>query len=304
MATHEALAVSEMLKPKKKLMLLSHGGHIKLCGSSCSRYTFICSHTLWNQSYPAAEWFLKTLGPNVYLVNADFSSGQEAAKFFRDPFEEKGGKVVGTLFTPLGTTEYAPYLAKIKSATPKPNGIFGFLSGNDLVNFVKQYSEFGLQKENIPIVMAVGGFSPPLLPSMGDACLGHYHIFVHSNWMQNKENEAFMASYKEAFQTAEMDGSVQTGYEVGTLMVKGLDFASGNPEDTEKIIDGIEKTEYRSPRGYVRMDPNHVLNTPVYVFQVQKKNGKLIVEKIADLGNWGTPYSGSDAPGGECKMGR
>ncbi len=301
-AGHESLAVSEMLKPKKKLMLLAYGANIKLCGESCSRYTFLCGHTPWNQSYPAVDWFLKTLGKKVYLIGADYSTGHEVVKFFKEPFEKKGGQVVGSFFAPLGTTEFAPYLAKIKSASPKPDGIFGFIGGNDLVNFVKQYDEFGLRKENIPIIVGLGGFGPALLPAMGDAAVGNYHVFHYSDWLENKENEAFKTAYAKMFPGELAEESAVLGYEVGTMMVKGLDYAGGNPEDTEKIINGIEKVNYRSPRGQIKMDPNHVANVPIYIFQVVKKDGKLMLRTAASLGNFGTPYSGPDAPGGECKM--
>jgi branched-chain amino acid transport system substrate-binding protein len=301
-AGHESLAVSEMLKPKKKLMLLSYGANIKLCGESCSRYTFLCGHTPWNQSYPAVDWFLKDLGKKVYLIGADYSTGHEIVKFFKEPFEKKGGQVVGSFFAPLGTTEYAPYLAKIKSASPKPDGVFGFIGGNDLINFIKQYDEFGLHKENIPVIVGIGGFGVVILPSMGDAAIGHYHLFHYSPWLENKENEAFKAAYSKMFVGETVDESVVLGYEVGTMMVKGLDEAGGNAEDTEKIINGIEKVDYLSPRGRIKMDPNHVANVPIYIFQVQKKDGKLSLRVAANTGNWGTPYSGPDAPGGECKM--
>lgn len=301
-AGHESLAVSEMLKPKKKLMLLAYGANIKLCGESCSRYTFLCGHTPWNQSYPAADWFLKTLGKKVYLIGADYSTGHEVVKFFKEPFEKKGGQVVGSFFSPLGTTEYAPYLAKIKSATPKPDGIFGFIGGNDLVNFVKQFDEFGLKKENIPIIVGLGGFGPGLLPAMGKSAIGNYHVFHYSSWLENKENEAFKAAFVKMFPGEMADESVILGYEVGTMMVKGLDYAKGNPEDTEKIIEGIEKLDYQSPRGHIKMDPNHVANVPIYIFQVQEKDGKPFLKTVASLGNFGTPYTGPDAPGGVCKM--
>ena len=304
MAGHESLAVSEMLKPKKKLMLLAYGANIKLCGESCSRYTFLCGHTTWNQSYPAVDWFLKDIGKKVYLIGADMSTGQDIVKFFKEPFEKKGGQVVGSFFSPLGTTEFAPYIAKIKSASPKPDGVFGFLAGNDLVNFIKQYDEFGLHKENIPVVIGLGGFLEILLPSVEDAAVGHYHVWHYSLGMENKENDDFKAAYNKMFPSVPMDESVVNGFEAGTMMVKGLDAAGGNPEDTEKIIDGIEKVDYVSPRGRIKMDPNHVVNVPIYIFQVQKKDGKISIRKVADTGNWGTPYSGPDAPGGECKMSR
>lgn len=301
-AGHESLAVSEMLKPKKKLMLLSYGANIKLCGESCSRYTFLCGHTPWNQSYPAVDWFLKDLGKKVYLIGADYSTGHEIVKFFKEPFEKKGGQVVGSFFAPLGTTEYAPYLAKIKSASPKPDGVFGFIGGNDLINFIKQYDEFGLHKENIPVIVGIGGFGVAILPSMGDAAIGHYHLFHYSPWLENQENEAFKSAYGKMFSGDTVDESVVLGLEVGIMMVKGLEAAGGNPEDTEKIVSGIEKVDYISPRGRIKMDPNHVANVPIYIFQVQKKDGKLFLRVAANTGNWGTPYSGPDAPGGECKM--
>jgi branched-chain amino acid transport system substrate-binding protein len=301
-AGHESLAVSEMLKPKKKLMLLAYGANIKLCGEACSRYTFLCGHTPWNQSYPAADWFLKTLGKKVYLIGADYSTGHEVVEFFKEPFEKKGGQVVGSFFSPLGTTEFAPYLAKIKSTTPKPDGLFGFLGGNDLINFVKQYGEFGLQKEKMPIIVGLGGFDPVLLPAMGDAAIGNYHVFHYSYWLKNKENDAFKAAYSKMFPGELADGSALLGYEVGTMMVKGLEAAGGNPQDTERIISGIEKVDYLSPRGHIKMDPNHVANVPIYIFQVQKREGKFFLKTDAFLGNFGTPYSGPNAPGGECKM--
>jgi len=300
---HESLAVSEMLKPQKRLMLLSYGANIKLCGEQCSRYTFLCGHTTWNMSYPAVDWFLKTLGKKAYLIGADYSTGHEIVKFFQDPFVQKGGQVVGLIFTPLGITEFAPYLAKIKSASPRPDGIFGFLGGNDLINFVKQYDEFGLHKENIPIIVGIGGFTPFNLPSMGDAAIGHYHLFHYSPWLENKENDDFKAAFAKLFpKEPGVDESVVLGYEVGTMMVKGLDAADGNPQDTEKIISGIEKVDYMSPRGHITMDPNHVAKVPIHLFQVQKKDGKLTLKVAASTGSWGTPHTGPDAPGGECHM--
>jgi hypothetical protein len=50
------------------------------------------------------------------------------------------------------------------------------------------------------------------------------------------------------------------------------------------------------------MDPNHVAKVPIHLFQVQKIEGKLTLKVAASTGFWGTPYSGPDAPGGECKM--
>ena len=298
-AGHESLAVSEFLKPQKRLQLLAYGANIKLCGSHCSRYTFLCGHTPWNQSAPAVDWFLKDLGNKVYLIGADYSTGHEVVRYFREPFEKKGGQVVGSFFSPLGTTEYAPYLAKVKSAKIRPDGLFGFLGGNDLMNFTRQYHEFGLHQEGIPIIVGLGGYSSTFLKAFGEAGVGHYHVYHYSPFLDNPENNAFKEAYTKMY-NANVDEMDLNGYEVGTMMVKGLE-AADNPENTEAIINGIEKVNYKGPRGQISMDPNHVARVPIYIIQVVKKDGQYMHRVAANTGYFGTPY-GPDGPSGECKM--
>ncbi|MBU2550584.1 MAG: ABC transporter substrate-binding protein [Proteobacteria bacterium] len=299
-AGHESLAVSETLKSQKRLMLLAYGANIKLCGEHCSRYTFLCGHTPWNQSAPAVDWFLKDLGQNVFTIGMDYSTGHEVVRYFAEPFQKKGGKVVGEFFSPIGTSEFAPYLAKIKAADPKPDGLFGFVSGKDLITFAKQYREFGLQKDGPPIIVGLGGFAAGLLPAFGESALGHYHVFHYSPWLNNPENKVFQEAFQKMFKQLG-DESCLLGYEVGTMMVKGLDAVGGKAEDTEGIINAVEKLDYQSPRGHVSMDPNHVARVPIYVFQVQKQDGKMTLKMVADTGRFGTPY-GPDGPGGACKL--
>jgi len=92
--------VSEAIKPLKKPMLLACGANIKLCGENCSRYTFLCGQTTWNMSFPAVDWFLNTLGKKVYFIGTELSTGHDVVKFFRDPFEKKGGRWLAPFLAP------------------------------------------------------------------------------------------------------------------------------------------------------------------------------------------------------------
>src|SRR6266508_3080921 len=67
-AAHEALAVSEYCKGKKKLMLLVYGGNVKIGGENCSRYTFMVGHTIWSVSVPAVPWVAETLGKKKHML--------------------------------------------------------------------------------------------------------------------------------------------------------------------------------------------------------------------------------------------
>jgi len=297
---HESLAVSQFLKSQKRLMLLAFGGNIKLCGEDCSRYTFLCNHTPWNQSAPAVDWFLKAFGNKAFLFGSDYSVSRDVVQYFQGPFEKKGGQVVGTFFSPLNTTEFAPYLAKIQSANPKPKALFGLLSGNDCMNFLKQYDEFGLRKQGIPAIFGLGAVTKTFVGTLKDTAVGHYNVFHWSPWLDNPENKAFLAAYRKMFNEDADEQSI-CGYEVGLMMVKGLEAAGGKPEDTEGMINGIEKVDYVGPKGRVQMGPNHVAKVPVYAFKIVKKGNTYVSEMAASLGSWGTPY-GADGPGGACKI--
>ena len=56
------------------------------------------------------------------------------------------------------------------------------------------------------------------------------------------------------------------GQEVRTMMVK-VGCAQAIPRTRRKIIDGIEKVNYQSPRGDINTDPNDVANVPIYLLR-------------------------------------
>ena len=160
-----------------------------------------------------------------------------------------------------------------------------------------------MKKENIPIIVGLGGYQAGGLEAFGDSAIGHYQLFHSSLWLENKENEIFKIAHAKMFPNDMPEENGILGYELGTIMVKALDATGGDPEDAEKIVNAIEKVDYMSPRGHIKMDPNHVANVPIYIFQVQKKDGKLVHKVVANTGNWSTP-GGPDGPGGECKLGK
>lgn len=63
---------------------------------------------------------------------------------------EKGGKVLGTVWHPLGTSDFASYLLQAQSSGAK---VVAFVSGgSDFINALKQSNEFGLASGGQKIV--------------------------------------------------------------------------------------------------------------------------------------------------------
>jgi len=298
-SSHTALAVSEYCKTKKKLLLLVYGGNPKIAGSNCSRYTFQCGHTTYSVSAPGASWMFDNLGKEIFLIGSDYSSGRDICGWFKEAYLKKGGKVVGEAYPPIGTSEYAPYLSQIHHANPRPKLVAGFLLPVDTINFTKQYAEFGLKKEGIPIIFALGVYNLSCLGAAGESAEGMYDIIHWTPTLPHKENVEFMQGF-EKFAKMEAEDSVVLGYEVGTCITYGLDQAGGEP-NTEKMVDAIAKREWVGPRGRCKFGPNHSVMHTTYIRQVRRINGKLTPFAVANLGLQTTPGDAS-GPGGACNL--
>ncbi len=297
-AGHEALAVSEYCKTKQKLMLLVYGGNVKIAGENCSKYTFMVGHTVWSVSAPGSPWIVETLGKDVFMLGSDYSTGRDVVHYMELDLKKAGARIVGSAFPPFPNSEWAPYLAQIKTAKAKV--VTGFVGGSDLVNLTKQMEEFGLKRAGIVMVQSIGGFSDIQARAMGDAALGHYDVFHWSHWLTTKENQDFLAALKKFAPDDHADDGHVLGYDVGTTIVHGLDGAGGVP-DTDRMIAAIEKRKWGSPRGECSFGKNHAVVHPLYIRQVQKVGGEYRAIPVKTLAPTGTPGEAS-GPGGACKL--
>ena len=299
-AGHTALAVSEYCKSKKKLVMMVYGGNVKIAGSNCSRYTFLCGHTTYSVSVPGIPWMFENFGKEIFLIGNDYSSGRDICGWFKEGYLKKGGTVVGEVYPPLGTSEFAPFLSQIQAAKPRPKVVAGFLSSNDTINLTKQYAEFGLKKEGIPLVSCIGTYNDMNIKAIGDAAEGiAYDIHHWAPTLSHKENVKFMEGYKK-FANMEAEDSAVLGYEAGTSIVYGLD-QTGGDTNNEKLVDAIAKRQWVGPRGKCSFGPNHCIVHTTYLRQAQRVKGKLAPVVVANLGLHTTPGDAA-GPGGQCKM--
>jgi branched-chain amino acid transport system substrate-binding protein len=298
---HESAALSAVLAPKKKLLVEIFGANSYLVGKDCSPYTFMLGHTTYNLSVPMAPWFLKTLGNKVFLVGADYTTGRDAARFFKEAFEKIGGKVVGEFYSPLGTSEYAPYLSQIRNAKEKPNGVFGFYGGSDCVAFVRQFEEFGLKKEGFVYIDTMIALNMTLLPAMGDAVVGFYDCATTVPYIDNPADKVFMAAWQKAYPNNIIDEFGMLGYDAGLCLIKALDAVRGDASNTNGLASALHTIEYESPRGKVKMGVNNGTVVPVYARKVVKRDGKFRHDATF-LGYHGTPC-GAPYEWGACKLG-
>jgi branched-chain amino acid transport system substrate-binding protein len=200
---------------------------------------------------------------NVYLLNQNYSHGQQVAKFFKEGIARKRSdvKIVGEDLHPLGQVkDFAPYVAKIKQA-----GADTIVTGNwgaDLTLFVKALNDAGLKLPMYTYYAQVTG-TPTVLASGAEAEV--YQIgYGHSN--HSGEIGAMVADYKKKFND---DYYTYATYNGITMM--GAAIAKAKSSDPVKVAAALEGLSFASFAGEVQMrKSDHQLQQSMFVTKWQK----------------------------------
>ncbi|SFU17240.1 amino acid/amide ABC transporter substrate-binding protein, HAAT family [Mesorhizobium sp. YR577] len=137
-----ALAVQQVAREKNKIVLFSSASSSDLLGKSCAPTSFQWTFNTASSARSTATAILKDGGDSWYFVAADYAFGHAMVRDSTEVITKSGGKVVGTAWHPLGTTDFASYLLQAQSSGAN---VVAFVSGgSDFINVVKQANEFGI----------------------------------------------------------------------------------------------------------------------------------------------------------------
>ena len=216
---------------------------------------------------------------SVYLISADYAAGKEQVGGFREAFEAAGGKVAGESYTPFGTTsDWQPYLSEIRNSGA--GAVFTFYSGAEAVNFVKQYSTFGLAG-SLPLYGTGFLTEGSALAAQGGAAAGVKTSLHYSDSINSERNKAFVEAYQAAYDEMPTVFAVQA-YDAAAVLDAAIESA--------KSVDGVglgaalgDVGEIDSPRGPWSFDENHDPDQPYYLREVQQVDGEFRNVVIREL---------------------
>jgi branched-chain amino acid transport system substrate-binding protein len=144
-----AIAIAQVTSEKKVLHIVSGGHTDPITGSSCSWNVFrVCNSTTMD-SNAIASTLIEKFGKKWYFLTPDYAYGHSVQAGFEKMLKAAGGTSSGSL-VPLGTPDYSSYLIQAKAYNPQV--LINVMGGNDQVASLKQFVQFGLDKQ-----MAVGG---------------------------------------------------------------------------------------------------------------------------------------------------
>jgi branched-chain amino acid transport system substrate-binding protein len=284
------MGMRDKVHNSKTILIVSNAGADAISRERCSRWIFRTSFSNWQPCQPMGGWVAKNVSKEVFQIAPNYQAGKDMMAAFRETFLPAGGKVIAEDYPKLGETDYAPYLTKIRQSGAK--AVFAFFSGTDAVNFVKQYSQFGL-KQTVKLTGAGFLTEPDVLPAQGGAAVGVITGHFYTPLLDNPTNHKFVKDFRDKFFGKMPDGFACQGYDTAEVIVRALKAVNGNTQDKDKLVDAIAKVEFDSPRGRFRFDPktHNVIQPYIYVREVREVFGGLNnvpIDKVADVRDPGT----------------
>ncbi len=246
-------------------------------GQECSKNIFYSGATPNQQAEPAVEWLLKNKGKDFFLVGSDYVYPRTANTIMKEQLMVQGGKVVGEDYLPLGNTEVAPIIAKIKQAMPSGGVIVNTLNGDSNVAFFKQLKAAGITPANGYSIMSFS-IAEEEVAAIGPEYLeGTYAAWNFFQSLDTPESKAFTSAFKAKYGDNRVTNDpAEAAYMMVYLWAKAAEKA--NSVDDNKVREALIGVSFDAPEGTVTVQPNHHVEKRVLIGEVQKDGMFKILE--------------------------
>jgi branched-chain amino acid transport system substrate-binding protein len=208
----------------------------------------------------------------VATVGEDYSFPYDQVGGFMTEFCQSGGSVPRKIWVPLGTKDYASFIAQI----PKDvDAVYVALGGTDALNFTKQFDEFTGRKT--PLLGGSITVDGAIIKGLKDRVEGTVSAGPVAV-LDTPEYHEYAAALKKNFPDAGPAGLFDLGYYVNMKsLLQGLEAAGGDVsgEDT-KLRDALSSLEWTTPVGPVKLDENRQAISNNYLFKVTNGESKLL----------------------------
>jgi branched-chain amino acid transport system substrate-binding protein len=259
-----ALAVQGIAAEKKKIDIVVGAATSAITGANCTPYGFHWAFDTHALAVSTGGALVKTGGDTWYFITVDYAFGHALEKDTSDVIKAEGGKVLGSVLTPLNTSDFSSFILQAQSSKAKIVGLAN--AGQDTVNSIKQAAEFG--------VVAGGQRLAALLMTLAE---------VHGLGLQAAQGLVLTESYYwdlndrtrefgERFfkRTGRMPNMIQAGTYSATLQYLKAVKAAGTKEADAvvKKLKELPVDDAFTANGHVQANGRMV--SDLYLFEVKK----------------------------------
>lgn len=148
-----ALAANNLVLAKNKILLATAAASDSLTGKDCSPNLVQWLPDTYSNSRTIASLLTKSGLDTWFFVSVDYALGHALVNSASRAIAENGGKVLGAVKHPLGTSDFASLLLQAQASNAKVLAIAS--PGADMANLVKQSHEFGLKMKTAVFLLYI-----------------------------------------------------------------------------------------------------------------------------------------------------
>jgi branched-chain amino acid transport system substrate-binding protein len=238
------------------------------------KWTWVTGGTLGQCSYPVGIYTYEDLGYRRSATLAtDREVGHEFIEYFATAFEGLGGKVIQQQWFPPGTTQFAPYVAKIEKA----DFLATWIGDADGIAGFPTIRQMGIK---MPIVQVNHGsllLSPKGVRQIGDSVVGVITAGNYVSTLATPGNKEFVQAYEKRY-----------GIKPGTFAGQGMAAAqvavaalkkTGGDTTPEKLRDALMEP-VDTVMGHIEFTSDRCGINPIHIVQIQPDFSYKVLKSI------------------------
>jgi branched-chain amino acid transport system substrate-binding protein len=260
-----ALAVSDIVREKNKVMIGSGAGTALLTGAKCSPNTVHWTYDTWALGHGVARGVLANGGKSWFFITADYAFGHDLEKQASDEVKADGGTILGSVRHPIGNSDFSSFVLQAQASRADVVALAN--AGGDAVNTIKQAADFKLgDKQKIVALI----FDLQSVPAIGLKTAQGLTALNAFYWDTNEATREWSKRYQARHPKKMMPNHMQAGVYSATLhYLKAVDKV-GSPADGAAVVAAMKAMPTDDPlfgKGSIRQDGRKI--HPMYLLQVK-----------------------------------
>lgn len=259
-----ALAVEEVSRQKKKLVLFNGPASSDITGKNCSAYAAHWNYDTYALSHVTGSAVVKAGGKSWFFIGADYAFGHALERDTAQVVESEGGKVLGAVYAPINTSDFSSFLLQAQASKADIVGLAN--AGGDTTNSIKQGSEFGITRGGQKFAALLMFITD--VNALGLKAAQGLQFTTAFYWDQNDETRAFSQRFIK--QVGHMPTMVQAGVYSATMHYLKAVKALGNKDPLAVMAKMREMpiNDFMTHNGRLRIDGRVVRD--MYLVEVKK----------------------------------
>ena len=265
-ASNEALAVVPKLAEWDTIFISGDNGDGRLTGESLVPNFFRPNTSGPMGTRVVALWLRDSPLKTFYGIGMDYAWGHNSMDVFAAEAKRAGKTVLGAVFSPIGTKDFATYITKIRQSGA--DGVYLVLAGDDNNAFLSQAKQYRLSDKMQMLTEQVDEMG---LNATGDAAIGMIGGSRYPASLDNPANKAFVAAWQAEYgRLPQMFEGDQ--YQSCVVLQAGIEKAGSiEASKLRPALEGLTVTSVKGPITLRACD--HQAEQPGFLVKVVKKDG-------------------------------